>query len=396
MTRILLRPAELPRYPQQAHQLHGEWAWWQLRLPPGDEPIQAWDPDRDNIREASVTFNRERDPDTTLLNPPVMRLIHTDRVSANATGFAMLMTGRRIDCFIVWWGSPGPGWIMLPGNTCRPGDYRMDHIVEYEGEPRTRSQGEVDLRDMHELRYFSGQHLLDWPHTVDFTETQRLTREEIAAAFGVPVEYLSPNRIRQLEGLQPIYDGPATVQPISQAEPPQFPRVYGLVGADAFRRCDQCQRHLGVGSTFVVAAIEIAGQLLCEECHEMRRNTGCYDGPLDDTVVAFQRYADPARLRDPLPSVIRPWPPQSRNPNVLPESEVIAEIDRLEDYFDTRDEAEAAVRLVNDQVRGGPRDDYNDDRYDKCNDCGHDWHGLECGKGYCGCLNTDWLKHAGR
>lgn len=63
----------------------------------------------------------------------------------------------------------------------------------------------------------------------------------------------------------------------------------------------------------------------------------------------------------------------ARSPNVKPESEVIDEIDRL----------------VNDQVRYGPRDDYQADRYDKCDDCGHDWHGLDCA--FCGCLNTDWL-----
>jgi hypothetical protein len=61
------------------------------------------------------------------------------------------------------------------------------------------------------------------------------------------------------------------------------------------------------------------------------------------------------------------------SPNVLPESEVIDEIDRL----------------VNEQVRVGPGD-YRINRYDKCKVCGHDWHGLECGT--CECINTEWLK----
>jgi hypothetical protein len=88
-----------------------------------------------------------------------------------------------------------------------------------------------------------------------------------------------------------------------------------------------------------------------------------------------------------MPSVIK----GGRSPSVLPESEVIAEIDRLEDYFDTRDEAEAAVRLVNEQVRGGPVDDYKVDRYPRCKECGHTWHGLECSRDNCDCINTDWL-----
>jgi len=58
----------------------------------------------------------------------------------------------------------------------------------------------------------------------------------------------------------------------------------------------------------------------------------------------------------------------SRRPNVLPESEVIDEIDRL----------------VNEQVRGGPVDDYNINRYPRCKHCHHDWHGILCEK--CACL----------
>lgn len=53
---------------------------------------------------------------------------------------------------------------------------------------------------------------------------------------------------------------------------------------------------------------------------------------------------------------------------LMPESELIDEIDRL----------------VNDQVRPGPRDDYHIDRYPKCARCGHDWHGLCCEQ--CACL----------
>ncbi len=57
-----------------------------------------------------------------------------------------------------------------------------------------------------------------------------------------------------------------------------------------------------------------------------------------------------------------------RSPNVLPESQVLDEIDRL----------------VNESVARGPRDDYNVNRYPKCAHCPHDWHGILCDK--CACL----------
>jgi hypothetical protein len=76
------------------------------------------------------------------------------------------------------------------------------------------------------------------------------------------------------------------------------------------------------------------------------------------------------RRWSPSPDLIIP----RRSPNVLPESQVIDEIDRL----------------VNDQVRVGPRDDYRVNRYPPCKVCGHQWHGLDCER--CECINTEWLK----
>jgi hypothetical protein len=408
MTRILLRPAELPRYPMQSHQLHGDWHWWKLRLPLGDEPIQAWDPDRENIREASVTFNRERDPDTTLLNPPVMRLITTQRVADlyNDIGRDLPM-GLHTDIFIVWWGCPGPDWYALPGNTCRPGDYRVDHIVEVEGQPRreTRMQDGVDPSDMHELRYFAGQPLLDWPHTVDLTRFEEespvasrlLTREELATAFGVPVEYLSPNRIRQLEELQPLYEGPATVSPgpnvmaqivsamrdyetqhrsrpvsmmispedyrrlLAQTLPPELewqPDSRTVMGLEV-----RVERNLPPGRVLMVGPTGNLAEV--------------YGGQLDDVLEAWQevhqpqqfprayglgRYADPSRLRELPPGSRysrRPDPrlaPKSENP----EQPVLDEIDRQ----------------INEQLSEGPRDDYRRPWVEECELCGEQWHGL--------------------
>ena len=95
-----------------------------------------------------------------------------------------------------------------------------------------------------------------------------------------------------------------------------------------------------------------------------------------DLIAMLQEPAQMPRYWAPryMPTIIK----GGRSPNVLPESEVIDDIDRL----------------VNDQVRTGPVDDYSVNRYPKCPDCGHDWHGLECEaqQGYCDCLNTDWIK----
>lgn len=53
-----------------------------------------------------------------------------------------------------------------------------------------------------------------------------------------------------------------------------------------------------------------------------------------------------------------PPPPAPKRYRVNPEEPVIDAIDAL----------------VRDQLRAGP----NDDCYDKCEWCGHDWHGLQC------------------
>jgi len=63
-------------------------------------------------------------------------------------------------------------------------------------------------------------------------------------------------------------------------------------------------------------------------------------------------------------------------PAIKPEQEVVDEIDRL----------------VNEQIRPGPRDDYSVNRYPKCTVCRHEWHGLDCDADGCDCINTDWLK----
>jgi hypothetical protein len=309
MTRILLRPHELPRYPRNSELLHGDWHWWKMRLPVGDQPVHAADRP-DDIEEASVTFNRSRDPDTTLLNPPAFRMITTRRVTEFPDLQRRFVDSERIDCYVVWWGCPGLDWYALPGNTCHPGDYQISDRTEIQGCPDPRRLLSERTRDaeLHEIRFHSGQPLLSWPHTIDFTEAVPLNREQIAAAFGIPAELLatmlSPNTVRRLEGLTPLYEGPVTV-----SRQPQMPRY-----------------------------------------------------TVDDTLTAFQRYADPARLRE--------FPPGSRynrrrDPRRAPKT-----------GNDEQEVLDAIDELVNEQLDSGPRDDYARDYVERCPVCGEGWHGL--------------------
>lgn len=72
---------------------------------------------------------------------------------------------------------------------------------------------------------------------------------------------------------------------------------------------------------------------------------------------------------------VRPGEISLRRYGVNPEEPVIDEIDAL----------------VRDSLGSGPRDDYNVNRYDRCTQCRHQWHGLECAIHRCDCINTDWL-----
>jgi hypothetical protein len=296
MTRIVLHPDRLPRYPAAPMLMCAPWRWWETRT------HHAWQQGRDG-NVYTVTFGRDGAA-VTLTDPPAVRLlqitVYDDRFIEQLD--RALLTSSYLLARVVWHEAPDPSWYPVPGLfTCSPGDYRFDSEM--------RSEQGADYRysfGPQEQQLYMRE--LTWP----ITPTLRVNRfagptgtilDELAGWGGDLITTMqnayTPNEIREREGLQPV----------------QIPRYW-----------------------------------------------------------------------NPQPSIVT----GGRRPNVLPESEVIAEIDRLEEYFDTRDEAEAAVRLVNDQVRRGPRDDYNADRYPKCADCGHTWHGLDCE--HCGCLNTDWLK----
>lgn len=78
-----------------------------------------------------------------------------------------------------------------------------------------------------------------------------------------------------------------------------------------------------------------------------------------------------ATLQNPEPVAYRRY-----GPSILPEQDVVDEIDRL----------------VNTQIAPGPVDNYAVDRYPHCDDCEHSWHGLECAQDDCYCINTSWLE----
>jgi hypothetical protein len=376
MTRILLHPDRLPRYAGARAFMPDPWRWWETRAyhtADGNQVELEHDLERLEYR---VTFGRDG-ASTILTDPPAARLlsvtVYDDRYY---TGLGRtFLENQYVLCRVVWHEQPGPDWQPLPTvtRTCCPGNYLLDSEVRGASErgPTRRSADDFDFQ----TRSFRGTFmqtmpLLRWPITPtirtepddEFAAARRFSQEQITGIYGVPAGLIAPDEVREREGL------PELVSYSLTAGPGEYDRVVFGDGTEIPLTVPVTLAARGVVVVTVPAGAGDGGTPL--RMTEVRDWGGHLIGVLQE------------------PSVIR----GGRSPSVLPESEVINEIDRLEDYFDTRDEAEAAIRLVNDQVRHGPRDDYNANRYDKCQDCGHDWHGLECGRDNCDCLNTDWVK----
>jgi hypothetical protein len=359
-----------------------------------------------------VEFATDDPPDRVLVNPPVARLLTVRRVEnwgwdePTARIGRVSLVGERAEVQIVWWGPPGAvasfdpanpdrtliqrGWEMLPGNTCRPGSYETKDITEERGYRTTDDLRE--WRDAFELRYYSGQRLLEWQP------------DDLAAVYG-----------GQLDDTMLAWQRALTEQVVQARLPQQFPTARSYPGP-------------------ILAEIRVG----LERAVEMRRpaearaellidaDAGTYDGIIlgDDTEICFTSpitlsargqlavtlplsvplppgdprprpvregsyarrsttwsagpgYADPARHR-----VLRPGSPYGprTDPRLAPRTP-----NAEQPVLDAIDE------LVNEQLRPGPVDNYEINRYPKCAECGHDWHGLECEDDGCDCLATDWL-----
>src|SRR6516162_1777034 len=366
MTRIILHPNRLPRYgPMGGPQvvLPAPWMWWETRV--ASQLVLRWEPERDNIQEYIATFGPDEDR-VVLTDPPSMFLIHIQQYDdvMGCDFERSLLVSQYLTARVVWHTCPGPHWQPVPQvMTCRPGFYQQDsHTYGC----RERRRADVRL-EWDAQTYYPAMSNLDWP--------------------------MNPT----------IVDGQA---------------ILSTTGPD---RCRQCERYIPLWTS---AAVEAGDpRVLCQECYEMRqRRTNRLPGveisgpPTDDQVLVFDgrggwTLADIETLRGGFanreeiaamygvpgammaaaytPNEIRereglaPYPdPITRQEferirgrdvtpwmaSIKPESEVVDEIDRL----------------VNDEIRAGPVDDYQVNRFPKCGRCHHQWHGILCDQ--CACL----------
>jgi hypothetical protein len=367
VTRIVLHPREVSRYgPMGGPQvmLPAPWMWWETRV--STQLEIRWEPERDDIETYIVTFGPDGDR-VVLTDPPSLFLINIQQYDdvLGCDFERSLLTASYLTARVVWHTCPGAHWQPVPHVlTCRPGWYQQD---SHAYGPRQRYDREAWNGT---IPFYERTPTLDWP--------------------------MNPT----------IVDGQA---------------IHSTTSAE---RCRQCQRYIPLWTS---AAVEAGDpRVLCEECYRMRRRTNRapsveITGPLtDEQVLVFdgQRggwtLADIETLRGGFvaarqvlreeiaalygipgamlaavmtPDEIRereglaPYEPgdviaPARGRDVTPwmisaikpEAELVDEIDRL----------------VNEEIRAGPRDDYNLNLYPRCARCAHQWHGILCDQ--CACL----------
>ena len=298
--------------------LASPWLWWETRVHiAGDHEYQIrCEPNADDISDYFVTFGPDRDF-VVLTDPPSLFLIHLQEVHDFDDGLAgrTLLTASMLTARVVWWQQPGPGWWPVPQvRTCRPGLYQHDSQIRGRDTREHGRRGRDDWSDA----FYEPMPNLDWP--------------------------LHPM----------VIDG-------QQVGAPSLP----LTGD----RCRQCQRYMTEserGTDLFGWGGDLIATLQNAFCPDCRRMQAAVYTPNEirerEGLVQHPRVHGLAR-----PS--HEWVQSQRyGPSILPEQDVVDEIDRL----------------VNEQVRPGPRDDYNADRYPKCVKCPHPWHGLCCEK--CACL----------
>lgn len=379
MTRIVLHPDRLPAYAGSSMLMCAPWKWWETRTGTGLTRIE----EPNGGLEYSVTFGRDG-PAVILTDPPAVHLLHITVYDdmLHDVGRTML-TNAYLLARVVWHEPPDPSWYPVPGLfTCSPGDYRIDQEMRSE----RGSRGDYRYFGQPDQVVSSGQQVLNWP----VTPTQRVARvdgptgtvlDNLAGWGGdlittVQDTTYTPDEVRQREGLPPAPDAGLLDQILRAGQ--DFQVTHYRAPAAIVMHPELHQR--------LLMAASAQGRPMVQPTYPTDAQPyGTLFGMqirVDANMTPGQFWLIPA-TEDPSGVVIFQMPRNmptvikgARSPNVLPESEVIDDIDRL----------------VNDQVRPGPVDDYQANRYPKCAECGHDWHGLECGKDNCDCLNTDWIK----
>jgi hypothetical protein len=390
MSRILLHPHLLPRYgPDGGPRVHlpPPWCWWRHKLRPCPDGAlfhQQYD-DPTDIHETSILFDLLRTAE--IHDPPAMHLVQTppefENLAFGDPTRTMMTRGVQAVIDVVWYRRPDDNWHQLPGNTCRPADYSLE-MVDRGDERSDDSTRQEWVRDLPPLRW----QLVD---TGDAAAEGR----RIAAAFGVPPALVGIPDTSLDEQVAAIFEASRNyeVETSRRAHAVMMsPQDYAELRRNAQRDADMrlgayqpaeaparpfdsifglqivAERSVPRGQFIVVSQDMLAdAQRMFTQALEGLGAFGAAMGAVGEASAGLFQQAEPARYgrRDTT------WGqrhPDSVAASILPESEVIDEIDRL----------------VNEQIRPGPVDDYHADRYPKCTHCGCDWHGILCDK--CDCL----------
>ena len=314
MTQILLRPLR-PRGDnnEPAVLLRPPWAWWETRAV-ADRAGNIMVVEQ-NSDEYVVTFGHDGDA-VILTDPPAMHLlqvtVYDDRLWMESR--RVMLENYYLLARVVWHEQPGPQWQPVPGRmTCLPGYY----LQECEQRPADGRSGRRDY-----MRY-----------------------EPAAVA-----EPFERTELRPLDW--PIVPTVRTRQPGADVADVSHTHIVFVNGHFAYRV--QADAGRSAPSTSDDSCTVCTGQLVLTNDRDHLICLGCG--------AVTGRHGAPSKA--------------AHGPSVLPESQVVDEIDRL----------------VNESIRPGPRDDYTVDRYPKCDQCPHSWHGLECDTDGCDCLNTSWLQ----
>jgi len=337
VTQIVLHPHFLPRCGPYVW-LPAPWAWWETRTTT-DLVVRHY-PDAIDIREYTVTFGEDGER-VMLTDPPAMILLHlrTYQDLWEDVPRTLLMSDS-LSARVVWWQSPGERWRQVPYvPMCRPGEYRHDSFTGTSMEVQRRAAAEWGDG---EIRFGADIPVLQWPMQPMIVDGQSIgppsvqigtAAHEAAEVYEGPLDDVSlvqQHMIRRRE-IAHIYDIPEEFLPAN----PALGRI-----RDRYERIQTTWRAMQdqVGA----AEVRVPQETYRSGWRE----------PIGDRITFDELRARRARY----------------GPAVLPERDVVDEIDRL----------------VNEELRPGPVDDYETNRYPKCKHCGCDWHGLLCA--HCACL----------
>jgi hypothetical protein len=329
MTRIVMHPPQAHPYGAPVMMM-APWAWWETHIRAEGTSLQMhYDPDAIDIREFSVTFGLDEDR-VALIDPPSMHLIHTHEFDDlySELGARRVTTRADLTARVVWWCPPGEAWRPVEHvRTCSPGRY------EHESHTGDRAHRVPEDWDNPGVLYES-MSLLNWPMNPMIVD---------GMSIGPPTDYVGgvdDNRRLNREEIASIYG----LDPALLAHPGRREIVHRVLGPGDEAR------------DYTLADIEA-----------MR---GGFEAALAAAIPTALRALgfDLEVVAPGLVTGIHTEEMHRYGPAIKPERDVIDEIDRL----------------VNEQIRPGPRDDYTVDRYPRCDHCQHSWHGKPCDE--CACL----------